>query len=46
MGFWGNDALNLMELSKMSRIERLIPKDAIDREVLHWLELFLLGLQV
>ena len=39
-----NDALDLMELSQMRGIEGLISEDAINGEVLHGLELFLLGL--
>lgn len=39
-----NDTLNLMELSQMSGVECLVSEHAINREVLHWLELLLLCL--
>ena len=42
--FVDDNALNLMELSQVSGIKRLISEDTIDREVLHWLELLLLCL--
>ena len=41
-----DDTLNLMELSQMGRIQSLVTEDTVDGEVLHWLELLLLSLQV
>lgn len=38
-----NHTLTLMELSQMSRVERLISENTIDREVFHGFELLLLG---
>ena len=41
-----HDTFHLVELGQMRCIERLITEDTVDREVLHWLELFLLGLKI
>ena len=37
-----DDALNLVELSQVSRVQGLVAEDTIDGEELHWLELLLL----
>lgn len=39
-----DDAFYLMELSEMGRVQSLVPEYSVDREVLHGLELLLLGL--